>query len=109
MLINGELIISVSIDEGLSSVGMLLNWIKKYKENAYVKLLLTYTLAYDVCECEKNLFIENFINKEINLKKKTIHYSFLFFWLISFLLILLKIQNKFLFGEYLLHELLILI
>ena len=35
VLIGGESIFSVSVDEGLSSYGMLQNWIKKYKENGY--------------------------------------------------------------------------
>ena len=35
VLINGESIISVAIDEGLSSKGMLSNWVSKYKENGY--------------------------------------------------------------------------
>ena len=35
VLINNESILSVAIDEGLPSSGMLLNWIKQYKENCY--------------------------------------------------------------------------
>ena len=35
VLINGESVWSVSIDEGLLSSGLLFNWIKKYKENCY--------------------------------------------------------------------------
>lgn len=35
VLINGESACFVAIDEGLSSQGMLQNWIKKYKENGY--------------------------------------------------------------------------
>lgn len=35
VLISNESILSVAIDEGLSSVGMLINWINKYKENGY--------------------------------------------------------------------------
>ncbi len=35
VLINGESTTSVAIDEGLPSFGMLLNWIKKYKEMGY--------------------------------------------------------------------------
>ncbi|MFV0250396.1 MAG: transposase [Bacilli bacterium] len=35
VLINNESINSVAIDEGLSSRGMLSNWIKNYKENSY--------------------------------------------------------------------------
>lgn len=35
VLLGGETIVSVSIDEGLLSWGMLQNWIKKYKENGY--------------------------------------------------------------------------
>ena len=35
VLINGESVFSVAIDEGLLSYGMLQNWIKKYKENGY--------------------------------------------------------------------------
>jgi transposase len=35
VLLNGETITSVAIDEGLPSFGMLPNWIKKYKENGY--------------------------------------------------------------------------
>lgn len=35
VLINNESIMSVSIDEGLPSDGMLVNWIFKYKENGY--------------------------------------------------------------------------
>ena len=35
VLINGETIWSVAIDEGLLSKGMLQNWISKYKENGY--------------------------------------------------------------------------
>ena len=35
VLLNNESILSVAIDEGLSSSGMLVNWIKKYKENGY--------------------------------------------------------------------------
>lgn len=35
VLINNESIISVAIDVGLSSEGILINWIKKYKENCY--------------------------------------------------------------------------
>ena len=35
VLLNNESLLSVAIDEGLSSPGMLANWIKKYKENGY--------------------------------------------------------------------------
>ena len=35
VLIGGESIFAVSIDEGLSNYGMLQNWLKKYKENGY--------------------------------------------------------------------------
>ena len=35
ILIDNESILSVSIDEGLSSPGMLANWIKNYKEMGY--------------------------------------------------------------------------
>ncbi len=35
VLINGESVLSVSIDEGLLSNGILFNWIKEYKENCY--------------------------------------------------------------------------
>ncbi len=35
VLINNESITSVAIDVGLSSEGILINWIKKYKENCY--------------------------------------------------------------------------
>ena len=35
VLLNNEFLISVAIDEGLSSLGMLVNWIKKYRENGY--------------------------------------------------------------------------
>lgn len=35
VLLNKESILSVAIDEGLSSCGMLVNWIKKYKEMGY--------------------------------------------------------------------------
>ncbi len=35
VLINNEANLSVAIDEGLSSVGMLINWIKEYKEMGY--------------------------------------------------------------------------
>ena len=35
VLLNNESILSVAIDEGLSSSGMLVNWIKKYKEMGY--------------------------------------------------------------------------
>ena len=35
VLIGGESISSVAVDEGLSSYGMLQNWIKKYKEMGY--------------------------------------------------------------------------
>ena len=35
VLINGESVFSVAIDEGLLSYGMLQNWIKNYKENCY--------------------------------------------------------------------------
>ena len=35
VLIKNESILSVAIDEGLPSSGMLVNWIKKYKENGY--------------------------------------------------------------------------
>ena len=35
VLLNNESIVSVAIDEGLLSWGMLLNWIKKYKEMGY--------------------------------------------------------------------------
>ena len=35
VLINGESITSVAIDEGLASFGMLSTWISKYKENGY--------------------------------------------------------------------------
>ena len=35
VLLNGEGVISVSIDEGLPSFGMLSNWISKYKEKGY--------------------------------------------------------------------------
>ena len=35
VLLNNESLLSVAIDEGLSSAGMLVNWVKKYKENGY--------------------------------------------------------------------------
>ena len=35
VLLNGETVLSVSIDEGLLSNGILFNWIKEYKENCY--------------------------------------------------------------------------
>ena len=35
VLLNGESVTSVSIDEGLPNFGMLSNWISKYKENGY--------------------------------------------------------------------------
>ena len=35
VLLNNESLLSVAIDEGLSSPGMLCNWIKKYKEMGY--------------------------------------------------------------------------
>ena len=35
ILTNNESILSVAIDIGLSSTGILTNWIKKYKENCY--------------------------------------------------------------------------
>lgn len=35
VIINNEASLSVAIDEGLSSVGMLINWIKEYKEMGY--------------------------------------------------------------------------
>ena len=35
ILVNGESITSVAIDEGLHSYGMLSEWVKKYKENGY--------------------------------------------------------------------------
>ena len=35
VLLDGESVSSVSIDEGLISSGMLFNWIKEYKENCY--------------------------------------------------------------------------
>ena len=35
VLINGESVLSVSIDEGLLSNGILFNWIKEYKKNCY--------------------------------------------------------------------------
>ena len=35
VLIGGESISSVAVDEGLSSYGMLQNWIKKYREMGY--------------------------------------------------------------------------
>ena len=35
ILIGGESVWSVAIDEGLPSCGILQNWIKKYKENGY--------------------------------------------------------------------------
>ena len=35
LLLNNESLLSVAIDEGLSSPGMLVNWIKKYRENCY--------------------------------------------------------------------------
>jgi len=35
VLLNNESLLSVAIDEGLSSSGMLVNWIKKYKEMGY--------------------------------------------------------------------------
>ena len=35
VLVNGESVWSVSIDEGLLSSGMVFNWIKEYKENCY--------------------------------------------------------------------------
>lgn len=34
-LLNNESLLSVAIDEGLSSPGMLANWIKNYKEMGY--------------------------------------------------------------------------
>ena len=35
VLLNNESTLSVAIDEGLSNVGLLCNWIKKYKEMGY--------------------------------------------------------------------------
>ena len=35
VLLGGETVLSVSIDEGLLSSGMLITWIKQYKENCY--------------------------------------------------------------------------
>ena len=35
VLLSGEAITSVALDEQLPSAGMLRNWIKKYKENSY--------------------------------------------------------------------------
>ena len=35
VLLNNEFLLSVAIDKGLSSAGMLVNWVKKYKENGY--------------------------------------------------------------------------
>ena len=35
VLLNNKSLLSVAIDEGLSSPGMLVNWIKKYRENGY--------------------------------------------------------------------------
>lgn len=35
VILNNESLLSVAVDEGLSSVGMLCNWIKNYKENCY--------------------------------------------------------------------------
>ena len=35
VLINGEAVWAVALDMGLLSKGMLINWIKKYKENGY--------------------------------------------------------------------------
>ena len=35
VLLDGESITSVAIDEGLSNFGMLSTWIKNYKENCY--------------------------------------------------------------------------
>ena len=35
VIINNEASLSVAIDEGLSSVGMLINWIKEYKKMGY--------------------------------------------------------------------------
>ena len=35
VLLGGEAVLSVSIDEGLLSNGILFNWVKKYKENGY--------------------------------------------------------------------------
>ena len=35
VLLYNESLLSVAIDEGLSSAGMLVNWVKKYKENGY--------------------------------------------------------------------------
>lgn len=34
-VLNGESLLSVAVDESLSSVGMLCNWVKKYKKNGY--------------------------------------------------------------------------
>ena len=34
-VLNGESLLSVAVDEGLLSSGMLANWINKYKENGY--------------------------------------------------------------------------
>ena len=34
-VLNGESIRSVAIDEGLTSLGLLSTWVKKYKENGY--------------------------------------------------------------------------
>ena len=35
VLLGGESVLSVSVDEGLLSTGILFEWIKKYKENCY--------------------------------------------------------------------------
>ena len=35
IIVGNESVLSVAVDEGLSSPGMLVNWVKKYKENGY--------------------------------------------------------------------------
>jgi len=57
ILLNNETVNSVAIDEGLLSKGLLVNWIKKYKE-----------MGYNIVERKRGRLTMN--KKELNPKKK---------------------------------------
>ena len=56
VLIDGESIFSVAVDEGLSSDGLLRNWISKYKEN-----------GYNIVERKQEVIIEESLKKKLEL------------------------------------------
>jgi transposase len=74
VLINNEARLSVAIDEGLSSVGMLINWIKEYKKMGYNiverKRRRSPTMSKKIIKPKKNETIEE---ENERLKKENLY------------------------------------